>query len=58
MSTLPEAGLAVLRAISSNAVTKVVLAATSGPRPYLLRVLAGQVAVLAATWVGWLLGGR
>ncbi len=40
---------------STNALTKVVLAATSGPRSYLLRVLAGQVAVLSATWGGWLL---
>ncbi|HZW90443.1 MAG TPA: DUF4010 domain-containing protein, partial [Myxococcaceae bacterium] len=54
---LREAGLAVLLAISTNAVTKVVLAVTSGPRPYLLRVLAGQVALLAATWAGWLLEG-
>ena len=49
------AALAVLLATSSNAVTKVVLAATAGPRPYLLRVLGGQVAVLGATWAGWLL---
>src|SRR5215468_1574994 len=55
---LREAGLAVLLAISTNAVTKVVLAVTSGPRAYLLRVLAGQVAVVGATWAGWLLGGR
>jgi len=49
------AALAVLLATSTNALTKVVLAATSGPRSYLLRVLAGQVAVLSATWGGWLL---
>jgi uncharacterized membrane protein (DUF4010 family) len=55
---LRDAGLAVLLAVGTNAVTKVALAATSGPRPYLLRVAAGQVAVQAATWAGWLLGGR
>src|SRR5262249_24322193 len=55
---LRDAGLTVLLALSTNAVTKVALAATAGPRPYFLRVLGGQVAVLAATWVGWLLGGR
>ncbi|HEY3587343.1 MAG TPA: DUF4010 domain-containing protein [Myxococcaceae bacterium] len=55
---LRDAGLAVLLGLSTNAVTKVVLAATSGPPPYLVRVLAGQVAVIAATWAGWLLGGR
>src|SRR5262249_2595986 len=53
---VPEAGLAVLLAFSSNAATKVVLAAASGPRGYLVRVLAGQLAMLAATWGGWLLG--
>ena len=55
---LRDAGLAVLLALSTNAATKVALAGTAGPRPYLLRVLGGQVAVLAATWAGWLLGGR
>lgn len=50
------AGLAVLLATSSNAVTKVVLAATSGPPAYLVRVLAGQLAVMGATWAGWLFG--
>lgn len=55
---MQDAGLAVLLAVSTNAMTKVVLAATSGPRPYFLRVLAGQAAVLAATWAGWLLGAR
>ena len=46
--------LAVLLATTSNAVTKGVLAAPAGPRPYLLRVLLGQGIVLAATWSGWL----
>jgi len=55
---LREAGVAVLLALSTNAVTKVVLAATSGPRAYLLRILAGQLAILAATWAGWLLGAH
>ena len=55
---LRDAALAVLLAVTTNSVTKVVLAATSGPRPYLMRVLGGQVVVLAATWAGWLLGGR
>ncbi len=50
-----DAAFAVLLAISSNAVTKVVLAATSGPRGYLFRVLVGQAAVLGSTWAGWLL---
>jgi len=59
-STVPlrDAGLAVLLALGTNSVTKVVLAATSGPGAYSLRVLAGQVAVLATTWAGWLLGGH
>ncbi len=53
-----SAALAVLLATSSNAVTKVVLAATSGPPAYAVRVLSGQLAVLGATWAGWLLGRR
>jgi len=56
--SLPDAELAVLLALSSNAVTKLVLAATAGPAPYLRRVLGGQAAVLAATWTAWLLLGR
>ena len=52
-----DAGLAVLLALSTNAVTKVVLAATAGPGAYFRRVLGGQGAVLAATWAGWLLPG-
>jgi uncharacterized membrane protein (DUF4010 family) len=50
------AALAVLLAITSNALTKVVLAGTAGPRPYLVRVLLGQLLVLGATWAGWLAG--
>jgi uncharacterized membrane protein (DUF4010 family) len=59
-SALPlgEAGLAVLLALSTNAVTKLVLAATAGSGPFLRRVLGGQAAVLAATWGAWLLAGR
>jgi len=52
-----DAGLAVLLALSTNAVTKVVLAAAAGPGAYFRRVLGGQGAVLAATWAGWLLPG-
>jgi len=48
----------VLLALGTNSVTKVVLAATSGPRAYSVRVLAGQVAVLVATGAGWLLEGH
>jgi uncharacterized membrane protein (DUF4010 family) len=46
-----DAVVAVLLALTTNTVTKGVVAATSGPRPYALRVCVGLVLVLAATWI-------
>jgi uncharacterized membrane protein (DUF4010 family) len=43
--------LAVLLALTSNTLTKSVLAVTSGPRSFGLRVNIGLVLVLAATWL-------
>jgi len=43
-------------AVAGAAVTKGMLAATAGPRPDLVRVLVGQLAVLGAT-SGRLAGG-
>ncbi len=42
--------LGVLLALSSNSLTKMVLAVTSGPRPFAVRIVLGQVLVLIATW--------
>lgn len=44
------AQLGVLLALTTNTITKAVLAITSGPRSYSLRVIAGLALVLVATW--------
>ncbi len=49
------AALAVLLALSTNTITKVVLAISSGPRAYWLRVCLGLGLVLGATWTAALL---
>jgi uncharacterized membrane protein (DUF4010 family) len=52
------AELGVLLALTTNTITKGVLALTSGPRGFALRIIAGLVLVLLTTWavalVGWL----
>jgi uncharacterized membrane protein (DUF4010 family) len=47
--------VAVLACLSTNTVTKTVLAFTSGPRSYALPVLGGLALVIAATWGAWVL---
>jgi hypothetical protein len=44
----------VLAAVSANAVTKGVLAALSGPRPFVIRIVLGQLLAVSGLWVGWL----
>lgn len=46
----PSAALAILLALTTNTITKCVLAITSGPRAYGGRVCLGLVIVLIATW--------
>jgi uncharacterized membrane protein (DUF4010 family) len=48
------ATLALLAAISTNSLTKIVFAMSGGPRRYWLQVVAGILLALAATWAGWL----
>jgi uncharacterized membrane protein (DUF4010 family) len=52
--SLATAGPAVLAAVSANAVTKGVLAALSGPRPFVIRIVLGQLLAVSGLWVGWL----
>ena len=55
--SIPE-GLAivgVLACLSTNTLTKIVLAFSSGVRSYGLRVAGASAAVLAASWVAWAL---
>lgn len=42
--------IGVLLALSTNSVTKMILALTSGPRDFRRRVVLGQALVLTATW--------
>jgi uncharacterized membrane protein (DUF4010 family) len=46
--------LGVVAAITANGVTKVVLAALSGPRPFLIQIALGQLLAVGGLWVGWL----
>jgi uncharacterized membrane protein (DUF4010 family) len=56
---IPEdlAVIGVLACTSTNAGAKMVVAFTSGGRPYGARMAAATAAVLAAAWVGWALAG-
>ncbi len=42
----------ILAALSTNTVTKVIVAWTSGGRPYALRLIPGLLLVIAAAWAG------
>jgi len=50
-----SANLAIVVALSTNSVTKILLAAAPGGKPYALRITIGVVAIAAAAWIGWLL---
>ena len=49
-----DASLPILVGLSTNTLTKIVLAVTSGSRAFAWRVVPGQVAVVAAAWLGLL----
>ena len=51
----PElAVIAVLACLSTNSLTKIVLAFGAGDRTYGTRITVATLAVLTAAWVGWL----
>lgn len=52
-----QAGAAILGAMTTNAVTKGVLAFTAGPRPFAVQVALGVLLMMAAAWGGWLAAG-
>jgi len=52
----PEAVLPILLAFSTNTISKAVVAFMSGPRRYAMLVSVGLGVVLAASWVGWMVG--
>jgi uncharacterized membrane protein (DUF4010 family) len=47
-----ETALPILAAFTTNTVTKIALAATSGGRAYAMQVIPGLVLVVLAAWVG------
>ena len=52
--------LPILAGLSTNTISKIILAATSGGRAFALRVIPGLIAVAGAAWAGgfyWLVGG-
>lgn len=49
------AAIAVLAAISTNTLSKSIIAATLGGRRYALELLPGFVLILLAAWTGWIL---
>lgn len=51
----PEAVLPILAGLTTNTVTKVVLAVLSRDRPYALEVIPGLIAVVGAAWAALLL---
>jgi uncharacterized membrane protein (DUF4010 family) len=54
--TAPEVVIPILAGFTTNTVTKVVVAATSGGRAFALRVAPGVVLVAIAAWAGALVG--
>lgn len=50
-----DAVLPILAGLTTNTLTKAVLAIASRDRGYALRILPGLVAVVAAAWLAWLL---
>jgi hypothetical protein len=50
-----QAVLGILVAYSANAAMKVVVSWVSGRAPFALRVLPGQVLMVALAWTGWAL---
>jgi uncharacterized membrane protein (DUF4010 family) len=52
--TFHIAQLAVLLSFTANAITKVIVSLTSGPRDYVRCIVAGLLASLAAAWGTWL----
>ena len=51
--TTDEAALAALLCLTTNTVTKIVLAFTSGPRRFGREVTVGLVLVLGVAWIAW-----
>lgn len=53
--TLPDAATSILLGFSTNAITKLVLATTSGGAAFALRLAPGLVGMVAVAWIGYVL---
>jgi uncharacterized membrane protein (DUF4010 family) len=53
--TAPEAALPILIGLTTNTITKVVVAITTGGRKFSLDVIPGLFLVILAAWVGLVL---
>ena len=56
--TLHEAQIAVLLSFSTNAFTKIIVSALTGPSAYALRIAGGVAASVVAAWLAWWLVGQ
>lgn len=55
--TVAEGTLPILLGLTTNTVTKVVIAVTNGGSRYAMQVIPGLLLTIAAAWLGWLLPG-
>jgi uncharacterized membrane protein (DUF4010 family) len=55
--SVTEGTLPVLLGLSTNTVTKVVIAVTNGGSRYAMQVIPGLLLTIVAAWLGWLLQG-
>ena len=53
-----DACLPILVGLTTNSITKIILATTSGSWPFALRVVPGILFVVAAAWTGILMSSR
>lgn len=56
--TARDACIPILLGFTTNSITKIVLAVSSGSTAFAVRVVPGLVAVLVAAWIGYLIGAR
>lgn len=52
--TTGEAVIPILLGLTTNTITKIMLACISGGREYALQVVPGLILTIAAAWLGWL----
>jgi len=52
-----DAGFPILAGLSTNTLSKMILACTSGGRSFAFRVLPGLMLVALAAWAGMLISG-